>query len=448
MVGLGPAGPELLTAQALRAIDRVPARFVRTTRHPAASAVPAARSFDHLYEEAADFAEVYRRIAGELVDAAVAHGEVLYAVPGSPLVLERSVADLLAGGLVDVELVAGLSFLDLAWNRLGVDPIEANVRLVDGHTFAAAAAGQTGPLLVAHCHSRAVLSDVKLALDEPPARPVTVLQRLGCPDEAVFTVAWSELDRSFEPDHLTALWVPELAAPVAAELTAFEELVRTLRERCPWDREQTHASLTRHLLEEAYEVLDALADLTAAEEHGAEALDTAYGHLEEELGDLLYQIAFHARLAAEQGRFTLANVARGINQKLVRRHPHVFGDAPGDDPAALAATWEAQKREEKQRTSALDGIVPTLPALALAAKVVSRAAPVLDRAEPGWRPDVAAEAALVAGADPATVDGDAVGRLLMAAAAHCAAAGIDPEASLRAAARHLAARARRAETSP
>jgi tetrapyrrole methylase family protein/MazG family protein len=482
VVGLGPAGPELLTAEALAAIERAPLRFLRTTRHPAASAVPDASSFDHLYEEAADFAEVYRRIAEELEAAATEHGEVLYAVPGSPRLLERSVALLLADRRVEVEIVIGLSFADLAWDRLGVDPVEAGVRLVDGHVFARAAAGQTGPLLVAHCHSRAVLSDIKLALEEPPPTPVTVLQRLGCPDEAVFEVAWGELDRSFEPDHLTALWIPDLAAPVAAEIVAFEELVRTLRTRCPWDREQTHTSLTRHLLEETYEVLDALAELAeaqraadpaarvepadglggrAADEKGGLAnLAAAYEHLQEELGDLLYQIAFHARLAAEEGQFTLADVARGIHDKLVRRHPHVFGDAPSDDPAALALSWEEQKRVEKNRASVLDGIVTTLPALALAAKVVGRAAPVLDRNEPGWRPDLAAAADAArepsgrgtggSGVQHGESERDerarAIGELLLAAAAQSAAAGIDPEAALRAAALRLAERARNAES--
>src|SRR3546814_4666018 len=116
---------------------------------------------------------------------------------------------------------------------------------------------------------------------------VTVLQRLGLPDESVREVAWDNLDRAFEPDHLTSLWIPELGEPVAGEVARFHELVRTLRAECPWDREQTHASLTRHLLEETYEVLDAI-------EHVDEDTGEGFEHLEEELGDLPFPVVFHS----------------------------------------------------------------------------------------------------------------------------------------------------------
>ena len=130
---------------------------------------------------------------------------------------------------------------------------------------------------------------------------------------------WEDLDRVVEPDHLTSLWLPEVSAPVGHELVRFAELVRTLRERCPWDREQTHESLSRHLLEESYELVEAIASGDPA-------------HLQEELGDVLFQVFFHATLATEDGEFTLADVARDVHDKLVRRHPHVFGDVDADTP--------------------------------------------------------------------------------------------------------------------
>jgi tetrapyrrole methylase family protein/MazG family protein len=210
-------------------------------------------------------------------------------------------------------------------------------------------------LLVAQCWSTAVLSGVKLATDPPPGTRVTVLHHLGLPDEAVWDVSWDELDRAFEPDHLTSLWIPDLAEPVAGELARLDELVHTLRERCPWDREQTHGSLSRHLLEESYEVLEAIDGLVAADvDVGAppERVEQAVAHLEEELGDLLYQVYFHATLAAEEGRFSLSDVARGVHDKLVARHPHVFGDTVANSPDQVAANWEASKLAEKGRASA------------------------------------------------------------------------------------------------
>lgn len=320
--------------------------------------MPAA-TFDDLYERAATMEEVYSGIVERLV-AEARSGDVLYAVPGSPLVAEQSVAMLRARGGVEVEVVPSVSFVDLAWERLRVDPLEAGVRLVDGHRFRAEAAGVTGPMLVGQCDSVAVLSDMKLAAETGPR--VTVMQRLGLGDERVFEVAWDDLDREVEPDHLTCVWVPRLAEPVAAELVRFEELVRTLRERCPWDRKQTHRSLTRHLLEETYEVLEAIDEIAST---------TGYAHLEEELGDLLFQVAFHATLAAEQGEFTLADVARGIHDKLVERHPHVFG-APGTP----VPNWEEMKKSEKGRSSVMEGVPGSLPSLLYAFKLQSKAASV------------------------------------------------------------------------
>ncbi len=434
VVGLGPAGPDLVTVGAMAAIGRVPPaqRFLRTTRHPAAAVVDGARSFDAAYHNADRFEQVYEHIAATLVGQAAEYGEVLYAVPGSPRVLERSV-DLLdraaTRGELSLEVVPGLSFIDLAWVRLGVDPLEDGVRLVDAHRFAERAAGERGPLLVAHCHNRRVLSDVKLAVEEPPVTPVTVLQRLGLPDEAVFEVGWPEIDRSFEPDHLTSLWVPELAAPVGAELVALEQLMAILREQCPWDRSQTHATLTRHLLEESYEVLDALLELDRARTGGGsvDQQGAAYAHVEEELGDLLFQVVFHARIAAEAGRFTLADVARGIHDKLVTRHPHVFAGA-AYDAASAEGKWEELKRAEKERTSALDGIPPTLPSLLYASKVLKRAATVGVQVEPSPL------------AEP-----DRLGDELLAVVSAARHAGVDAEVSLRIAADRLVAEARRAE---
>ena len=366
VAGLGPAGADLLTTGTVAAIDAVSHRFLRTRRHPAAPAVPGAIDFDDVYEAEGSFEEVYATIVEAVVAGAVEHGAVLYAVPGSPAVAERTVELLVADPRVDVEVLPALSFIDLAWARMGVDPVALGARLVDGRRFETEAAGERGPLLVGQCDQPHVLSAIKLALDDGPE--VVVLQRLGLPDESVRTVRWSDLDREVVPDHLTSLWIPVLSEPVAGELARFVELVRTLRAECPWDREQTHASLTRHLLEETYEVLDAIDRVDAA-------TGTGFTDLEEELGDLLFQVVFHSVLAAEEGQFTLADVARGIHDKLHARHPHVFQPgAPATDVAQLTVDWERRKVVEKGRTSVMDGIPSALPALAYAAKIQKKAA--------------------------------------------------------------------------
>jgi len=167
---------------------------------------------------------------------------------------------------------------------------------------------------------------------------------------------------------------------------------------CPWDREQTHTSLKPYLIEEAYEVLEAI-----------ESSDP--GSLREELGDLLFQVVFHATLAAEEGRFTLADVARTVHDKLVHRHPHVFAGVEADTPAQVVSNWEQIKRAEKGRASLMDGIGEGLPSLLYAHKVQRKAASV--------------------GLSPA-VDGDGLGEELFRLVDRCRRADIDPEAALRA----------------
>ena len=432
VVGLGPGGVDLLTAGTREALAADRPRFLRTRRHPAAEAVAGAETFDDVYESSGSIDDVYPAIVEQLVAAATESGDVLYAVPGSPLVAEHTVELLLADDRVEVEVLPALSFLDLAWVRLGVDPVSVGVRVVDGHRFAVEAAGERGPLLVAQCDSAHVLSDVKLVLDGGPEpaiaddAEVVVLQRLGLPDERVERVPWAELDR-VEADHLTSVYLPELAAPVARELARFVELVAVLRDECPWDQEQTHESLRRHLLEEAYEVLEAIDHLD---------LDTGegYEHLEEELGDLLFQVLFHARLAAEAGQFTVADVATTVHDKLVSRHPHVFGDVEAHDADAVVANWEQIKKAEKGRESVFDGVPDAIPALLYALKVQKKAASLADGGL-----DVAAVARAplpdqaLAAAHQAT-DDDTVGALLFAIVDQARLAGVDPETALRAAA--------------
>jgi tetrapyrrole methylase family protein / MazG family protein len=342
IVGIGPAGPDQVTAEVLAAIERIPVRYLRTLRHPAASVVGEANSFDDVYDASDTFEQVYQTIVEQLVSAATEHGEVLYAVPGSPLVLERSVRHLLADPRVHVFVLAGMSFLDLAYTRLGIDPVEAGLQLIDGHVFETAAAASTGPLLVAHCHNQRVLSDIKLSVDDGP--DVVVLQRLGLPDELVTNVTWADLDREIQADHLTSIFIPSLTAPVAASLMTFHETVRRLREDCPWDREQTHQSLAKYVTAEAQEVVEAIGHLGQDGDGDEDLID--------ELGDVLLQVVLHAAIGQQEGRFTLADVADAVNTKMIRRHPHVFGDAIANTPEEVAAAWDTIKAAEKAERAA------------------------------------------------------------------------------------------------
>jgi len=432
VVGLGPGDERFVTADTLATIAAIPHRFLRTTRHPSAHVVPDADSFDAVYEVADTFADVYATITDRLVGAAHEHGEVLFAVPGSPLVLERTVRRLRADDRVECIVHPAMSFLDLAYTALGIDPVEAGVTLIDGHEFAVAAAGCSGPMLISHTHANWVLSDIKLAAEHASGdEPVVILQRLGTVDEALVHTTWSEMDRTVEADHLTTVYVPALGTPVGGSLVRFHELARTLREQCPWDREQTHQSLVRYLLEETYEVVDAIQALDPD--------DPGTDHaLVEELGDLLYQIEFHATIAEQEGRFTIADVADGIHDKLVRRHPHVFGEVEVSGADEVVTNWDAIKRDEKQRTSIFDGVATSQPALSYAATVQRKAAKVgFDWPDVhGALPKIAEELAEVLAAhgdgDEAGVR-DEIGDLLFAVVNVARHLGVEPETALRAA---------------
>jgi MazG family protein len=211
--------------------------------------------------------------------------------------------------------------------------------------------------------------------------------------------------------------VAEEAAERAAE--AFARLVSvmaTLRAPggCPWDARQTHASLAIHLLEEAHETLDAIDRGDA-------------GQLEEELGDLLLQIVFHAEIARGEGHFEIADVVDALVDKLVRRHPHVFGDAVAETADDVVVQWETLKHEQKGRADIAEGIPRALPALLLAHKVQRRLAGQNARFEASAERISEMASSLKEAPDA----GETVGALLYEVVALAQSAGVDPEGVLR-----------------
>jgi tetrapyrrole methylase family protein/MazG family protein len=428
IVGLGPGGDEHVTVSTRALLDSHSHRFLRTARHPSAHLAGDAVSFDEVYDEAGTFADVYDAIVERLVTAARQHGRILYAVPGSPLVLERTVRLLLDDNRVTATAHPALSFLDIAYARLGIDPVETGITLIDGHTFATSAAGRTGAMLVAHTHANWVLSEIKLSVEGADDEPVVLLQALGTDHERIVTTTWAEMDRSIDADHLTSLYVPSLGVPVGAELVRFHDLARTLRQRCPWDQEQTHQSLVRYLIEETYEVVDAIQALDAEDPTTDDALI-------EELGDLLYQIEFHATIAEQEGRFTIADVARNVHDKLVRRHPHVFGDVTAPDASTVIDNWEAIKQAEKRRTSIFEGVPTSQPSLGYAEAIQRKAAkvgfdwPSVDGAAAKVNEELAE---VLAAPDPASTAAE-IGDLLFAVVNVARHLGVEPESALRAA---------------
>jgi tetrapyrrole methylase family protein/MazG family protein len=451
VVGLGPGDVDLLTRRTFELLSESPVVRLRTRVHPAAAAFVDLLSYDELYERAESFDALYEAIVTDLVELArTAPGaEVLYAVPGSPVVAERTVELLLASSDVETILEPAVSVIDVACAAMGRDPMASGLRVVDALANIEPLRGP-GPLLVLQTYSSEVLASV--ADRVPPATIVTVLHHVGLDDEVVVELTAQELTTFGAVDHLTSLWIDGLrtAGEAMDDLVAF---MRRLRTECPWDQEQTHASLTRHLLEEAYETLDALEAFVRVED--PDASDEAQ-HVEEELGDLLFQIVFHAELGDEEGLFNLATIADSVRDKLIGRHPHVFGDVQVNDSNDVAARWEVLKRDEKGRESVTDGIAWQLPALILYTKLL-RKATLVDLRRDGEEARVAALAAVrgvtlardgvddaQSSSDVATNWGDAIAALVEMAQW----AGVDLEGVLRDRARALRDEIRTVEALP
>lgn len=379
ILGLGPGDPGLLTREAWEWLQAIDELFVRTVHHPTLEGLPSSLrviSFDSYYEEGQRFEEVYARTVEEVLRLGRRPEGVSYAVPGHPLVAEATTPEILRRARqegIPVRVIEGISFLEPAFNALGIDPFPqltvADALEIGNRYFPPFVPDQ--PVLIGQIYSKETASQLKLTLMElyPDDHPVKLVHAAGTPEERVESLPLYQIDRSPHLGLLTALYVPPLGEHTSFE--SLEEIVAHLRapEGCPWDREQTHASLSPNLLEETYEVLDAIDGGNASA-------------MTEELGDLLLQIVLHAQIASEEGEFRMTDVLNGIEDKLVRRHPHVFGSVKVTGAGEALRNWERIKEAEREdagedrRRGMLSGVPKALPALAQAQAVQDRAARV------------------------------------------------------------------------
>ncbi len=404
VAGLGPGAWEQVTLEVKTLLDGADAIYLRTTTHPTADHLPThlkIHSFDHLYESQAHFEDIYVQIATELLKLAAATGDqsIIYCVPGHPAIGEASVRHLRrmsAEAGVEVRLVAGLSFIEPVCTALGVDPLEHGLQIVDATELAgygtqptnsnpksqitppnevkgknpqsairnpqseepflfspfslpvepAAFPALTGlspmyPVLLCQVYNDRVASACKLLLMEryPDEHPVKVVLNAGVPgQERLIETTIADMDRGHGINHLACVYIPPLEPlSLPREFNSLVYVMGRLRGPggCPWDREQTHDSIKHHLLEEAYEAVDAM-----------DAGDPEM--LAEELGDLLLQVVFHSQLAVSAEEFTLADVVGHIVSKLIRRHPHVFGDVEVTGADHVVRNWEVIKAGERE----------------------------------------------------------------------------------------------------
>lgn len=379
LLGLGPGEAGQMTRQAWAWLESIDQVVLRTRQHPCVASFPShleVLSFDDLYENGDSFEQVYEQITSRVLELGQRPQGVTYAVPGHPFIAEATgpeIARRARAAGIPVRVIEGLSFIEPVCSALGLDPFP-HLALVDAlelgrlHT---PSFPPDQPALIAQIYNRQVAADVKLALEQvyPDEHAVRLVHGAGTHKQVVEDLRLYEIDRSRKIGLLTVLFLPALDQDTSFE--RFQEIVARLRapDGCPWDRQQTHATLRRYLLEETYEAL------------GAIDADSVEG-MREELGDLLLQIVLHAQIAVEEGEFNMAEVIRGITRKLVRRHPHVFGVVEVSGVRDVLQNWEQIKGEERKekgestQKGLLDGIPGELPALAQAMELSERAARV------------------------------------------------------------------------
>ncbi|WP_163195360.1 nucleoside triphosphate pyrophosphohydrolase [Clostridium thermarum] len=373
IVGLGPGAPEALTMGAIEALKSVKNVYLRTERHPTVDYIRTLgikfETYDSVYDSYDSFDEVYRSIAEDLIDKYKQFGEIIYAVPGHPLVAEKSVMLLIEqckNNNIQYEIVSAVSFIDVVMERLQIDPIEG-LKIVDAFDCKEHIFDKRIGTIITQVYDNYIASEVKLALSEyyKDDTEIYYIRAAGIKGmESIRKMHLYEMDRQEDIDYLTSVYIPR----VLNNNKDFYDLISIMErlrgeDGCPWDKEQTHESLKKYLVEECYEVLEAIDEQDDIK-------------IIEELGDVLLQIVFHAVIGKERGYFNINDVIEGICEKMILRHPHIFGDTSVKSSEEVLANWDEIKKKEKGMETLTDEmrhIAKGLPALIRAEKIQEKA---------------------------------------------------------------------------
>ncbi len=374
--GLGAGDLNQLPLGVYKKIVNAQHVYLRTKEHPVVKELEQENlrysSFDSVYEKYDQFEEVYQEIVQTLLQKAKTD-QVIYAVPGHPLVAERTVQLLLEyGPKEDIEILigGGQSFVDALFQSLKIDPVDG-FQLLDGTSLLSSQLQIDQHMFISQVYDQFVASNIKLTLMErlPDDYEVVIVSAAGSKNERVERVPLYELDRKVTLDNLTSVYVPPVQDEqiMLKNFSKLREIIAVLRgpNGCPWDKEQTHETLKKYLIEETYEVI--------------EAIDSGdIDHLIEELGDVLLQVMLHAQIEEDEGYFAIEDVIEVLSAKMIRRHPHVFGDRKVEDSQEVLRNWQEIKKQEKGDTEAslLEGISKSLPNLLRAYEIQKKAAKV------------------------------------------------------------------------
>ena len=376
ILGLGAGDLDQLPFGVYKKLINTTHVYLRTKEHPVVMELEHENfrytSFDTIYEKHDQFEDVYQEIVQTLLQKA--NGEkVIYAVPGHPLVAERTVQLLLEYGPkegVEILIGGGQSFVDALFQSLKIDPVDG-FQLLDGTSLNSSQLQIDQHMFISQVYDQFVASNIKLTLMErlPDDYEVVIVTAAGSSNERIERVPLYELDRKVTLDNLTSVYVPPVQDEqiMLKNFSKLRSIIATLRgpNGCPWDKEQTHESLKKYLIEETYEVIEAI---------DGDDID----HLIEELGDVLLQVMLHAQIGEDEGYFAIEDVIEVLSAKMIRRHPHVFGDKQARDTKEVLQNWQEIKKQEKGEVEAslLNGISKSMPNLLRAYEIQKKAAKV------------------------------------------------------------------------
>ncbi|EKN70321.1 tetrapyrrole methylase family protein/MazG family protein [Neobacillus bataviensis LMG 21833] len=379
ILGLGAGDLEQLPVGVYKKLLRAGVGlFLRTKEHPVVADLEKEgltyTSFDAVYEKHEQFDLVYEEIARTLLQKAES-GPIVYAVPGHPLVAERTVQLLLEYApkeAVEIIIGGGQSFIDPIFAALRIDPIEG-FQLLDGTALLSSQLQIEQHIFISQVYDQFVASNVKLTLMEklPDDYEVYIVTAAGSSQEVIEKVPLYELDRNVSINNLTSVYIPPVKEEqiLLKNFSKLREIIAVLRgpNGCPWDREQTHESLKKYLIEETYEVIEAI---------NHDDID----HLIEELGDVLLQVMLHAQIGEDDGYFSIDDIIEVLSEKMIRRHPHVFGTGKAANAEEVVQNWQEIKQQEKGRAEApsslLEGVSKAQPNLLRAYELQKLAAKV------------------------------------------------------------------------
>lgn len=347
IIGLGTSDVEKMPLGVYKKLTAAKKIFVRTMDHPAVDMLKAEgmtiTSFDAYYEQSETFTNTYDKIVEALLTAAETEN-VLYAVPGHPMFYETTTELLLEAaknGKVNVEIIGGQSFIDDVITSLNV-PVNENFQLLDGTALELADLNYRQHTLITQVYDQLSVGEVKVTLLDYYTHdtPVFLVDKAGSPDEEIIETTLAEIDHRVPNSNLLCMFIPRTEGAVYENksveymVDVFDTLVG--EDGCPWDKEQTHKSLERYLIEESYEVIEAI---ETEDDDG----------LVEELGDILLQVALHSAIGKKEGYFDFYDVLESLNKKVVHRHPHVFGDVKVENMDDLNTVWSDAKAAEGKK---------------------------------------------------------------------------------------------------